>query len=125
MIPFHSCQTSNGFETPEGTDGQTVDCDLPVVLPIAAAFWSLSKITCHLKTNNSSSFDSIFFLINLTLRRSLLQMKVIKSRYQNCLTDEHLKYYLYLCLSNLSLSYSKICSATNQLRNRKVSERHL
>lgn len=66
-----------------------------------------------------------FFWINLTLWKSLLQMKVIKSRYQNCLTDEHLKYYLYLCLSNLSQSYSKICSVTNQLRNRKVSESHL
>ena len=72
---------------------------------IALAFWSLTKFNYCLSTINSSSFDRICW-IGLPLRRSILHMKIIKSRYRSRMTDEHLKYCLHFCLSNHSFSKS-------------------
>ena len=43
----------------------------PVLWPIEAAFWSLSKFICRPSTINNPSCDSIVW-IKLPLRRSLL-----------------------------------------------------
>ena len=70
-------------------------------------FSSLSKFICRLSTINSSSSDSIFGSIYLC-EEALSQMKIIKSRYQSRLNDEHLKYRLHLCLSNYEHPFSKL-----------------
>jgi hypothetical protein len=67
---------------------------------IAATFWSLSKFICRLSMINSSSFDSILFGSTYLRDEAFSQMKILKSRYRNRLTDERLKYRLHLCLSN-------------------------
>lgn len=52
----------------------------------------------------------------------------MKIRYKIHLTDENLKYCLYLCLNNYepsSVSYHEICRVMHQLCCRKVNEKRL
>jgi len=57
------------------------------------------------------------------------QMKIIKSRYRNRLTNQHLHSIAFACTSVtvnlLSVSYRKICSVMHQIRNRTIHVKHL
>jgi len=60
-VPSHSCQNSTWFETPQGTYGQTVDCDLPVVLPMRPLFGLSQKSLVASEQTTALRFKRFFW----------------------------------------------------------------
>jgi len=75
---------------------------------MVAAFWSLPTFICRIKANIISPFSSNLFLSVYLCKDAFNQIKKMKSKYRSRLADEHLKFYLHLCLSKHKNSFNKI-----------------
>ena len=96
--------------TPYSRGGQTVDHG-----QLFGRLWPLFGLYQNLF---AASVQSVavrltgFFGSTYLCKETFSQIKIIKSSYRNCLTDEHLKYCLHLCVSNYEPSSSKLLQDT-------------